>query len=75
MRPLLAERGCIVASGLWLRTLAEVIDHLGADGQTGIIDGTVSNAHNAVCGAGELAGGSFAIGFVHCSNKTAVAAG
>ncbi|MEU2874779.1 transposase family protein [Streptomyces olivoreticuli] len=40
VRPLLAERGCVVAPGLRLRTLAEVIDHLGADGQTGIIDGT-----------------------------------
>ncbi|MDX3641719.1 transposase family protein [Streptomyces sp. MB09-02B] len=40
VRPLLAERGCTVASGLRLRTLADVIDHLGADGQTGIVDGT-----------------------------------
>ncbi|MFE0686063.1 hypothetical protein ACFW17_35400 [Streptomyces sp. NPDC058961] len=39
MRPLLAERGCTIAPGLRLRTLAEVIDHLGADGGTGIIDG------------------------------------
>jgi hypothetical protein len=40
VRPPLAERGCSVAPGLRLRTLAEVIDHLGAEGQTGIIDGT-----------------------------------
>lgn len=40
VRPLLAERGCTVSSGVRLRTLAEVIDHLGADGKTGIIDGT-----------------------------------
>lgn len=40
VRPLLAERGCTVASDIRLRTLAEVIDHLGASGQTGIIDGT-----------------------------------
>ncbi|MGW6215799.1 transposase family protein [Streptomyces sp. NPDC055109] len=40
VRRLLAERGCTVAPGLRLRTLADVIDHLGADGQTGIIDGT-----------------------------------
>ncbi|MEV7871407.1 transposase family protein [Streptomyces sp. NPDC088124] len=40
VRPLLAERGCTVAPGLRLRTLTEVIDHLGADGLTGIIDGT-----------------------------------
>ncbi|MFJ3937860.1 transposase family protein [Streptomyces parvus] len=40
MRPLLAERGCTVAPDIRLRTLAEVIDHLGASGQTGIINGT-----------------------------------
>ncbi|MFK0017632.1 transposase family protein [Streptomyces sp. NPDC091027] len=40
VRPLLATRGCTIAAGIRLRTLAEVIDHLGASGQTGIIDGT-----------------------------------
>ncbi len=40
VRPLLAERGCTVSPGVRLRTLAEVIGHLGASGQTGIIDGT-----------------------------------
>ncbi|MCG3040031.1 transposase [Streptomyces sp. S1A] len=40
VRPLLAERGCTIAPGVRLRTLAEVIDHLGASGRTGIIDGT-----------------------------------
>ncbi|TKT05258.1 transposase [Streptomyces lasalocidi] len=40
VRPLLAERGCTLSSGVRLRTLAEVIDHLGAGGKTGIIDGT-----------------------------------
>ncbi|MGF0175930.1 transposase family protein [Streptomyces sp. Marseille-Q5077] len=40
VRPLLAQRGCTVAPGIRLCTLAEVIEHLGADGQTGIIDGT-----------------------------------
>ncbi|MFF9091447.1 transposase family protein [Streptomyces sp. NPDC014991] len=40
MRPMLAERGCTVSPGVRLRTLAEVIDHLGADRKTGIIDGT-----------------------------------
>ncbi|MEV7020487.1 transposase family protein [Streptomyces sp. NPDC093991] len=40
VRPLLAERGCTVGPGVRLRTLSEVIDHLGADGKTGIIDGT-----------------------------------
>nr|WP_252981058.1 transposase [Streptomyces chartreusis] len=40
VRPLLAARGCTIAPGTRLRTLAEVIDHLGASGQAGIIDGT-----------------------------------
>ncbi|MFE5908236.1 transposase family protein [Streptomyces wedmorensis] len=40
VRPLLAERGCTISRGVRLRTLAEVIDHLGAGGKTGIIDGT-----------------------------------
>jgi DDE superfamily endonuclease/Helix-turn-helix of DDE superfamily endonuclease len=40
IRPLLAERGCTVDSGVRLRTLAEVVEHLGATGATGIIDGT-----------------------------------
>ncbi|MFE4582808.1 transposase family protein, partial [Streptomyces chartreusis] len=40
VRPLLAQRGCTVAPGIRLGTLAEVIEHLGSDGLTGIIDGT-----------------------------------
>ncbi|MFP8960853.1 transposase family protein [Streptomyces nanhaiensis] len=40
VRPLLAERGCAIAPGVRLRTLAEVIDHLGAGGKSGIVDGT-----------------------------------
>ncbi|MFE5940838.1 transposase family protein [Streptomyces sp. NPDC056470] len=40
VRPLLAERGCTISPGVRLRTLAEVVDHLGAGEQTGIIDGT-----------------------------------
>ncbi|MFC8817846.1 transposase family protein [Streptomyces rochei] len=40
VRPLLAKRGCTVSQGVRLRTLDEVIDHLGTDGKTGIIDGT-----------------------------------
>ncbi|WP_227870052.1 transposase [Streptomyces otsuchiensis] len=40
VRPLLAERGCTVSPGVRLRTLAEVVDHLGASGKTGIVDGT-----------------------------------
>ncbi|WP_308190168.1 transposase family protein, partial [Streptomyces aculeolatus] len=40
VRPLLAERGCTVSPDVRLRSLAEVVDHLGVSGQTGIIDGT-----------------------------------
>ncbi|WP_242000063.1 transposase [Streptomyces klenkii] len=40
VRPLLAERGCTISPDLRLRTLAEVVNHLGATGKTGIIDGT-----------------------------------
>ncbi|MGW3525678.1 transposase family protein [Streptomyces olivaceus] len=40
VRPLLAERGCTIGPGVRLRTLAEVVDHLGASAKTGIIDGT-----------------------------------
>ncbi|WP_265294987.1 transposase family protein [Streptomyces sp. SHP 1-2] len=39
VRPLLAERGCTVSPGVRLRTLSEVVDHLGAGGKTGIING------------------------------------
>src|SRR6478752_4468430 len=40
VRPLPTERGCHVAPGLRLRTIADVIAHLGATGRTGIIDAT-----------------------------------
>ncbi|MER8072118.1 hypothetical protein ABTZ59_27850 [Streptomyces sp. NPDC094034] len=40
VRPLLAERGCTVSPDVRLRSLAEVIDHLGTSGTTGIIDST-----------------------------------
>ncbi|CAM5584513.1 helix-turn-helix domain-containing protein [Streptomyces sp. SAI-163] len=40
LRSLLDERGCTISPGVRLRTLPEVIDHLGASGQTGIVDGT-----------------------------------
>ncbi|MFK4070442.1 transposase family protein [Streptomyces sp. NPDC029674] len=40
VRPLLAERGCTVASGIRLRTMADVIQFLGASGRTAIIDAT-----------------------------------
>ncbi|MFE9701750.1 transposase family protein [Streptomyces sp. NPDC006270] len=45
VRPLLAERGCTVSPVVWLRTLAEVIDHLGQAGETGIIDCTEIRVH------------------------------
>ncbi|MFH9176818.1 transposase family protein [Streptomyces albogriseolus] len=38
MRLLLAERGCTISPGVRMRTLAEVVDRLGASGKTGIID-------------------------------------
>jgi hypothetical protein len=40
VRPLLAERGCTVIPDVRLRSLADVVDHLGASGTTGIVDGT-----------------------------------
>jgi hypothetical protein len=40
VRPLLAERGCTVAGGLRLRTLADVVAHLGASGRVGLLDAT-----------------------------------
>jgi hypothetical protein len=40
MRPLLAERGCTISSDVPLRNLAEVVDHLGATGKTGVFEGT-----------------------------------
>lgn len=40
VRPLLAERGCQVAEGVRLRTLADVVAYLGATGQTALMDAT-----------------------------------
>jgi hypothetical protein len=40
VRPLLAERGCTVEGGLRLRTLADVVAHLGANRQLGLLDAT-----------------------------------
>ncbi|SFU04254.1 DDE superfamily endonuclease [Geodermatophilus amargosae] len=40
-RPLLAERGCTVEGGVRLRTLADVITHLGATGRVGLLDATM----------------------------------
>ncbi len=50
VRPLLAERGCTTSPGVRLRTLTEVIDHLGTDGKTGIIDGTEIRARRPAAG-------------------------
>ncbi|GHA75605.1 hypothetical protein GCM10010345_92240 [Streptomyces canarius] len=36
VRPLLAERGCTISPGVRLRTLAEIVDHLGTSGKTGL---------------------------------------
>ncbi|MFD4632515.1 hypothetical protein ACFVYR_30190 [Streptomyces sp. NPDC058284] len=40
VRPLLAERGCTVAPDIRLRTMADVIQYLGASGWAAIIDAT-----------------------------------
>jgi hypothetical protein len=40
IHPLLAGRGCTVATGTRLRTLAEVIEYLGASGQDALLDAT-----------------------------------
>jgi hypothetical protein len=40
VRPLLAERGCTVEGGVRLRTLADVVAHLGASGQLGLLGTT-----------------------------------
>ncbi|WP_267717287.1 hypothetical protein [Streptomyces sp. CoH17] len=53
MRPLLAERGCTITPGQRLRTLAEVVDYLGADGRTGIIDGTEVRVRRPAAGCKE----------------------
>lgn len=40
IRPLLADRGCRIEGRLRLRTLADVMTHLGATGQTALMDAT-----------------------------------
>ncbi|WP_308034935.1 helix-turn-helix domain-containing protein [Streptomyces pseudogriseolus] len=50
VRPLLAER-CTISPGVRLRTLAEVIDHLGSSGKTGIIDGTEIRVRRPAAGS------------------------
>ncbi|MFE6178848.1 transposase family protein [Streptomyces sp. NPDC056464] len=63
VRPLLAQRGCTVAPGIRLRSLTEVIEHLGTDARTGIIDGTEIRVRRPAAGSpaglhvlGELVG-------------------
>ncbi|WP_392900533.1 transposase family protein [Streptomyces sp. LN699] len=42
VQPLLADRSCTIAASIRLRTLAEVIDHLGtSSGQTGTKSGSL----------------------------------
>ena len=50
IRPLLAERGCTISPGVRLRTLTEVIDHLGTSERAGIIDGTVIRVRRPAAG-------------------------
>jgi hypothetical protein len=40
VRPLTAERGCTVEDGIRLRTLADVVAHLGASGRVGLLSAT-----------------------------------
>ncbi|MGW7427769.1 transposase family protein [Streptomyces sp. NPDC054813] len=51
VRPLLAQRGCTVAPGIRLGTLAEVVEYLGAGGETGIIDGTEIRVRRPAAGS------------------------
>ncbi|MGW7244310.1 transposase family protein [Streptomyces sp. NPDC054804] len=60
VRPLLAQRGCTVAPDVRLRTLVEVIEFLGVDGRTGIIDGTEIRVRRPA--AGRKDGGKFVSG-------------
>ncbi|MFF5393311.1 transposase family protein [Streptomyces sp. NPDC013012] len=53
VRPLLAERGCTVSPDVRLRTLAEVVEHLGASGKAGIIDGTEIRVRRPAAGSKE----------------------
>lgn len=50
VRPLLAERGRTVNSDVRLRTLADIVDHLGPSGTTGIIDGTEIRVRRSATG-------------------------
>ncbi|GGV87611.1 helix-turn-helix domain-containing protein [Streptomyces griseoloalbus] len=50
IRPLLAQRGCVVVAAIRLHTLAAVVDYLGASGQSAIIDATEIRVRRPVHG-------------------------
>lgn len=58
VRPLLAERGCTVSPGVRLRTPAEVVDHLGSRGRTGIVDAIEIPPPGARTGTGSSPAGA-----------------
>lgn len=53
LRPLLAKRGCTVSPGVRLRTLAEVVEHLGVSRKTGVVDGTETRVRRPAAGSKE----------------------
>ncbi|MER7360901.1 transposase family protein [Nonomuraea dietziae] len=55
IRPLLAQRGCRIAPGQRLTTLAEVIDYLGDSGQTAILDATEIRVRRPAAGTADRA--------------------
>jgi DDE superfamily endonuclease len=50
VRPLLAERGCTVEDGIRLRTLADVVAHLGVSRQLGLLDATEARVRRPAAG-------------------------
>ncbi len=50
--------GCTVSPGVRLRTLADVVDHLGASGKIGIVDGTEIRVRQSAAGRRTGAGSS-----------------
>ncbi|MEU2516348.1 transposase family protein [Streptomyces syringium] len=57
VRPLLAKHGCTITPGTRLRTLAEVIGHLGSGGRSAILDATeirVRRPAQRTAGRGQL---------------------
>ncbi|WP_326823065.1 transposase family protein [Streptosporangium sp. NBC_01756] len=53
IRPLLVERGCSITAGRRLRTLADVIAHLGSSSQEAILDATEIRGRRPAAGAPE----------------------